>query len=134
MSKDALPSIKERRRERSPAVTPQALAWHQNTSWIGSRDLRRIYQIQPDTWELLNESEAPGIPWAATSTGKAICFNLGEGVDDDRYLRLYNPGNGFSATDRVPCPEFTGSYISYDGNHVYLSQWYEHRILKLDNR
>jgi hypothetical protein len=32
----------------------------------------------------------------------------------------------------VPCPDFTGSYLSYDGSHVYVSQWYKHRILKLD--
>ena len=25
-----------------------------------------------------------------------------------------------------------GSYLSYDGQHLYLSQWYKHRILKLD--
>jgi hypothetical protein len=134
MSTEALASITERRRETSPAIAPQALAWHQNTLWMGSRDLRRVYQIQPDTWEVLNESEAPGIPWAATSTGKAIYFNLGEGAGDDRYLRLFDPGSGFSATDRVPCPEFTGSYISHDGSHLYLSQWYKHRILKLDDK
>ena len=29
-------------------------------------------------------------------------------------------------------PEFTGSYLSFDGDHLYLSQWYNHRILKLD--
>jgi hypothetical protein len=27
----------------------------------------------------------------------------------------------------------TGSYLSYDGKHLYLSQWYKHRILKLDS-
>ncbi len=42
------------------------------------------------------------------------------------------PGRGFSETDRVACPEFTGSYLSHDGEHLYLSQWYKHRILKLD--
>ena len=39
---------------------------------------------------------------------------------------------GFSESDRVACPEFTGSYLSYDGQHLYLSQWYKHRVLKLD--
>ena len=32
------------------------------------------------------------------------------------------------------CSEFTGSYLSFDGEHLYLSQWYKHRILKLDAR
>ena len=41
-------------------------------------------------------------------------------------------GQGFSHSERIACPDFTGSYLSYDGKHLYLSQWYKHRILKLD--
>ncbi len=134
MSTAPLPSISERRRVASPAVTPQALAWHNGVLWMGSRDLRRIYGIEPETWNVVKESEAPGIPWAAVSTGEALCFNIGEGSADDRYLRRYSAAGGFSEIDRVACPEFTGSYLSYDGSHVYMSQWYKHRILKLDER
>jgi hypothetical protein len=125
-------SITERRRLSSPAVTPQALAWHSNSLWMGSRDLRRIYGIDVKTWTVLEELEAPGIPWAAVSTGGALRFTIGEDPDDDRYLRAYFRETGFSKTDRIACPEFTGSYLSYDGDHLYLSQWYKHRILKLD--
>ncbi len=99
---------------------------------MGSRDLRRIYAIDLASWKVREELEAPGIPWAAVSEGKALCFTLGEGADDDRYLRRFVPGTGWSESDRIACPEFTGSYLSYDGEHLYLSQWYEHRILKLD--
>lgn len=100
---------------------------------MGSRDLRRIYAIDAGTWTLIQEMEAPGIPWAAVSTGDDLWFTIGEGPEDDRYLRRYVAGKGFSATDRIPCPDFTGSYVSYDGEHLYLSQWYKHRILKLDS-
>jgi len=99
---------------------------------MGSRDLRRIYGINVKTWTVFEENEAPGIPWAAVSTGEDLWFTIGEGPEDDRYLRRYFPGKGFSPIERIPCPEFTGSYLSYDGNHLYLSQWYKHRILKLD--
>ena len=99
---------------------------------MGSRDLRRIYVIDVKTWTVLEEMEAPGIPWAAVSTGDALRFTIGEDPDDDRYLRTYVRETGFSKTDRIACPEFTGSYLSYDGDHLYLSQWYKHRILKLD--
>jgi hypothetical protein len=126
------PSIAELRRIDSPAVTPQALAWHANALWMGSRDLRRIYGIEAKTWTVFEEREAPGIPWAAVSAGETLCVTLGEGLEDDRYLRRYFPGRGFSETDRIPCPELTGSYLSFDGGHLYLSQWYKHRILKLD--
>jgi len=81
---------------------------------------------------VLEEKEAPGIPWAAVSTNGSLRFTIGESPDDDRYIRRFNPESGFSETDRIACPEFTGSYLSYDGDHLYLSQWYKHRILKLD--
>jgi len=126
-----LPSICERERSRSPAITPQALTWHSNILWMGSRDLRRIYGINAKTWTVVKEMEAPGIPWAAVATNGVLRFTLGEGTDDDRYLRTCDPASGFGE-DRIACPEFTGSYLSFDGEHLYMSQWYKHRLLKLD--
>ena len=98
---------------------------------MGSRDLRRVYAIDPEAWTVLEEKEAPGIPWAAVATNGTLRFTVGEGPEDDRYLRSYDPASGF-CEDRIACPEFTGSYLSFDGAHLYLSQWYKHRILKLD--
>src|SRR4029077_898349 len=85
-------------------------------------------------WEVLDEKEPPGIPWAAVATNGTLRFTIGEGPNDDRYIRRFVPDVGFSEADKIACPEFTGSYLSYDGEHLYLSQWYEHRILKLDPR
>ena len=129
-----LPAILEQRRSPSPAVTPQALAWDgkRGVLWMGSRDLRRVYAIDPAEWNVAEDIEAPGIPWAAVSTNGSIRFTIGEGVNDDRYIRSLTPSAGFSDTERITCPEFTGSYLSYDGENLYLSQWYKHRILKLD--
>jgi len=98
---------------------------------MGSRDLRRIYAIDPKTWRVIEEREAPGIPWAAVATNGTLRFTIGEGPDDDRYICRFTPKVGFAEADRIACPEFTGSYLSYDGGHLYLSQWYKHRILKL---
>jgi hypothetical protein len=126
-------SITEKRRFTSPAITPQALAWDGEYLWMGSRDLCRIYRIDVETWTVVTEMDAPGIPWAAVSVGDILRFTIGEGLDDDRYLRSYDPGSGFGE-DRIACPEFTGSYLSFDGEHLYLSQWYKHRILKLDGK
>jgi hypothetical protein len=127
-----LSTIIERGRFPSPAAAPQALAWNGDRLWMGSRDLRRIYVIDPREWEVLEEKEPPGIPWAAVATNGTLCFTIGEGPDDDRYIRRFVPKIGFSEEDKIACPEFTGSYLSYDGKHLYLSQWYKHRILKLD--
>ena len=128
-----LPTIKERKRYQSPAVTPQALAWDGGILWMGSRDARRIYAIDSRKWSVLEEKETPGIPWAAVATNGSLRFTIGEGADDDRYIHHFDRKDGFSETDRIPCPEFTGSYLSFDGEHLYLSQWYKHRILKLDS-
>jgi hypothetical protein len=68
------------------------------------------------------------------SAGDSLWFTLGEGDEDDRYLWRYLTGRGFSETDRIACPELTGSYLSFNGETLYLSQWYKHRILKLDAR
>ena len=128
-----LTPIKEIKRVDSPAVTPQALTWHKGELWMGSRDLRRIYRLEAETFAVLEEIDAPGIPWAAVSAGESLWFTVGEGTDDDRYLRRYEKGKGFSDKERIPCPDFTGSYLSYDGEALYLSQWYKHRILRLDS-
>jgi hypothetical protein len=127
-----LPTIIERGRFPSPAPAPQALAWDGNKLWMGSRDLRRIYVIDPKKWEVLAEKEPPGIPWAAVATNGTLRFTIGEGPNDDRYIRRFVPDVGFSEADKIACPEFTGSYLSYDGENLYLSQWYKHRVLKLD--
>jgi hypothetical protein len=128
-----LPAITERERRPAPAPTPQALAWHDGSLWIGSRDLRRIYRIDAKAWTVSEEMAAPGIPWAAVSTGDSLHFTIGEGPEDDRYIRRFVVGRGFPENERTPCPEFTGSYLSYDGANLYLSQWYKHRIVKFDS-
>ena len=129
-----LSPIIEHQRRPSPATTPQALAWHDGALWMGSRDLRRFYGIDPGKWTVFEEKEAPGIPWSATSAGEALGLTIGEGAEDDRYLHRYVAGEGFTAEEHIPCPEFTGSYLSHDGEFLYLSQWYKHRILRLDER
>ena len=133
MTMKSLPPIVERERRSAPAPTPQALAWHNESLWMGSRDLRRVYRIDVKSWTVSEESVAPGIPWAAVSTGDGLRFTLGEGADDDRYIRRYMVGRGFAGDEKIACPEFTGSYLSYDGSKLYLSQWYKYRILELDS-
>jgi len=124
-----LPTIQERKRFRSPTVTPQALAWDGKQLWMSSRDLGFLYQIEIEQSNILAELDPPGIVWAAVATNGAMHFTIGEGADDDRYVYRYGGG---SFKKLFACPDFTGSYLSFDGNNLYLSQWYEKRILKPD--
>ena len=54
---------------------------------MGSRDLRRIYAIDVKAWAVVEEAEAPGIPWAAASTGEDLWFTIGEDADDGQVIR-----------------------------------------------
>ena len=130
----AEPKIVEKHRLVSPAVTPQALAWdgRSKTLWMGSRDLRRIYTIDPVKGTVLKQQEAPGIPWAAVTVDGELRFTIGEGADDDRYIYRYTPADGFSKM--FACPELTGSYLSFDGTNLYMSQWYKKWVLKFDDK
>ncbi len=125
-----LPTILEQRRLPSPAVAPQALAWDgkRGVLWMGSRDLRRVYAIDPAEWKVNEDIEAPGIPWAAVSTNGSIRFTVGEGTNDDRYIRSFVPDTGFSDKERIACPEFTGSYLSYDGGNI--CRWDDLRVAR----
>jgi hypothetical protein len=69
---------------------------------------------------------------AGVSARQALYVTSGEDAADDRYLRRYEAGRGFDDSYRVPVPELTGSYLSFDGENLYLSQWYKHRLLQLD--
>ena len=120
-----LPRVIEKHRLASPAATPQALAWDSRNKWLwmGSRDLRRIYAIDPESGTVLKQQEAPGIPWAAVALNGELRFTIGEDADDDRYIYRYTPESGFS--QMFACPEFTGSYLSFDGKNLHMSQWYK---------
>ena len=98
---------------------------------MGSRDLRRIYMIDPENGTVLKQQEAPGVPWAAVALNGELSFTIGEGADDDRYIYRYTPDGEFSKM--FACPEFTGSYLSFDGKNLHMSQWHKKRVLKFDD-
>jgi len=118
-------------RHNSPAVTPQALAWDGNHLWMSSRDLGTLYKIDTMRWKIVQEIDPPGTVWAGVSSGNGnMFFTIGKGLNDDRYIYRYTPEDGFSKM--FACPDFTGSYLSFDGKNLYLSQWYKNRVLKFD--
>src|SRR5438309_9520054 len=125
-------SIIEKQRLASPTVTPQALAWDGKQLWMSSRDLGFFYKLNADGSKIVDEVDPPGVVWAAVQTNGAMHVTIGKGLNDDRYIYRYGPKNGF--TKLFACPDFTGSYLSYDGENLHMSQWYEERILTFDAR
>jgi len=137
-----LPTIQGRKRFRSPMVTPQALAWDGKQLWMSSRDLGFLYKVRAglapttgstagnDAMEIVDEIDPPGIVWAAVFTNDGWRFTIGKGLNDDRYVYRYDGNGRFEKL--FACPDLTGSYLSFDGENLYLSQWYEKLILKYD--
>ncbi len=124
--------ITELRRLPSPAPKPQSLAFDGTRLWMGSIATRRIYSIDPATWSAHDEVEAPGNPWGIAVVGDELRVVCGEGEDDHRFVRRYIPGHGFKSEGSFACPDDTGSQLGWDGDRLYLSQWYNQRILSLD--
>ena len=131
MTKTDLPTIKTQRRMHSPTITPQALGWDGKHLWMSSRDLGTLYKIDIDTWKIVEEIDPPGVVWAAALTNDGWRFTIGKGLNDDRYIYRYVPNEGF--TKLFACLDFTGSYLSFDGEHYYFSQWYKGLIHKVDD-
>jgi hypothetical protein len=118
----------------SPAPRPQAIAFDGDKLWMGSIATDRIYAINPLQWTLIEEDTAPGKPWGMTVVGDELRVVCGVGDDDDRVIKRFVPGHGFKSQGTIDCPDFTGSQLSYDGTWLYLSQWYNRRILGLDEQ
>jgi len=123
--------IQELQRLASPAPKPQSLAWDGSTLWMGSRETKRIYGINPTTWTVGLEMAAPGTPWGITAVGNELRVLCGETAADNRIIRRCTARQGFDGKFGIPCPDDTGSQLSYDGKRLQVSQWYAKRLLAL---
>lgn len=124
--------ISERSRQAAPCVSPQALAWDGNQLWLSSRDLGTLYRIERAGMKIAEEIDPPGIVWGAAMTDDGLRLTIGKGLNDDRHIYRYTKAEGFVRL--FACPDFTGSYLSFDGDHLYLSQWYKGEIHRVDDR
>ena len=127
-----LPTVRELKRFRSPTITPQALAWDGKQLWMSSRDLGFFYKLNAGGSKIVEEVDPPGVIWAAVATNGSIHVTIGKGTEDNRYVYRYEPNKGF--TKLFACPDFAGSYLGHDGKNLYMSQWYEQRILEFDEK
>lgn len=130
---ETLATITQKRRIKSPTITPQALAYDGGKFWLSSRDLGTFNKVDPANWKVIDELDPPGIVWAAVVLGNGeMRLTIGKGLNDDRYIYRYASREGF--TKMFACPDLTGSYLGWDGTHLYMSQWYEEHILQFDDK
>jgi hypothetical protein len=126
--------VKESLRLPSPAPRPQSIAFDGEKLWMGSIETSRVYALDPHQWTVLEEMPAPGKPWGMTVVGDELRVICGETAEDNRIVRRYVPGHGFKTHEAIVCPDDTGSQLSYDGVRIYISQWYNKRLLGVDEK
>ena len=126
-------NVIEFKRHASLVPKPQAIAWDGLTLWIGSRETKRLVALDPRTWTVRWETAAPGTPWGMTALPsgelRVLC---GEGSSDTRIIRRCEPGKGFDAQFAWPCPDDSGSHLSFVGSSLVVSQWYPKKLITLD--
>lgn len=112
---------------------PQGLAWHNGNLWMGSMTNKTIHQIDPNTGDSIWETPAPGTPFGITSVGDELRVLCGETEEDFRIIRRLVPSEGFNSNFNLPCPQDTGSQLSFNGRQLHVSQWYNKVVLAIDD-
>jgi hypothetical protein len=126
-----LKPIVELDRHISASPEPHSVAVRGKEVWVASRATHAIDVMERDGWHKVDEIEPPGMPWGMNFGGGAIVMTCGEGADDHRVLRRYVPGDGFDEL-ALPCPDDTGSHLAMYAGRILLGQWYNKRLLQLD--
>jgi hypothetical protein len=129
--KSTLAPIEELQRIPSPGPLPQGLACDGTDLWIGAIETHRIYGVRSQTGAVFEENVAPGALIGMVVVGDSIRAVASEGPEGDRFIRRYVIGHGFKS-EAIACPDHTGSFLAWDGDHLFLSQRFEQRILELD--
>ena len=122
--------IEELVRIPAPCPSPMGLACDGPDLWIASFDTNRIYGLTAQQGRVFEEAVAPGRPYGLTVTGDALRVVVGDD-GDDRWIRRYIMGKDFKS-EKIACPDHTGSFLAYDGDRLYLSQRDNQCILELD--
>ena len=125
-------TIQELRRLPAPFPRPQALAWDGAALWISSMATHQVGVMNVADWKLGWTTEAPGVPYGIAAVGGELRVLCGETSEDHRFIRRCVPNQGFDPDLGIPCPDDTGSQLGYDGRNLYVSQWYNQRVLRLD--
>lgn len=123
--------IVELKRLDSPIPKPQSIVADGKTLFVGSRQTSQVVAIDVASWQVAWETKAPGVPYGMTLVNGELRVVCGETADDNRIIRRCRPQQGFDATWGIPCPNDTGSQLSFDGRRLYVSQWYPKKVIAL---
>jgi hypothetical protein len=129
---ETIQAITEVRRLPSPAPLPLGLAVDGECLWMASRETNRLYAIDINTWTVSDEAQCDGAPFGLTVVGDELRAVVGYGEKQhDRYIERFIPGHGFKS-EKMECPDLTGSHVAFDGDTLFLSQMSYSKIVALD--
>lgn len=120
----------------SPVRGPQGLVWDGESMWVTSAANGRIYALDPTTWTIRHEFVPPYEALGITFTGSEFRVILAPAIEeqdlelDRRYVYSFTPDSGFA--ECFPCPDFSGSFLAYANETLYLSQAWDKKLIELD--
>lgn len=129
MPDTSLPALEAVAHFSAPEPFNQSLAYDGKQLWIGSYETRNVIALDR-TGRRRSHFAAPGKPIGATFVNGRLHFVLAD-EDDDRTVRSTDE-HGVWAEDGFPAPGGSGSFLSWDGASLWLSQRHNKRVLKLD--
>lgn len=129
--KNLLPSVENVKRMPAPAPAPIGIAYDGSRLWIGSVETDSLYATDARTGSVSEEWEVQGTPYGLVAFDGELRVVVGDAESDDRSIARFVVGKGFTS-EMLPCPDATGSWLAHDGDALFLSQRFEHRILELD--
>ncbi len=131
LMRSTLPTINDFARVPAPAPAPIGIAYDGARFWIGSVETDRLYAVDPHSGAVTGEWDVPGTPYGLAASGGELRVVIGDAESDDRSIARFTERDRFAA-EMLPCPEATGSWLAHDGEKLFLSQRFEHRILEID--
>lgn len=121
--------IRELRRYKTSLPEPQGLAVLGPQLLVSFRPNRVIHTLDLAASRLGDWTTTPDTAIGLAASKDRVWAVCGYGPDEDRHVFEYDL-DGRQLRDPVRCPDGTGSYVTYDGNDLYLSQWYNRRVFK----
>ena len=113
----------------APEPVPQSLTYDGKQLWIGSWETKQIVAVDR-TGRRRTHFAAPAKPVGATFANGHFFYMLSDEADD-RTVRSVDE-HGTWADDAFLPPDESGSFLSWDGEWLWLSQRFLKRVHRLD--
>jgi hypothetical protein len=114
-----------------PAPSIIGLAWDGAALWAGDWETRTLFRLTADG-ATAAQFAAPGRMVGMTFVDGTLVAVISDPHTDDRSIHRFNPGSGTWEPGAMRCPDDTGSQLSWDRRHLWLSQRYNKRVLRLN--